>query len=171
MGLGRSFCWALTKDWEIVEEANVALELMRLRATEICQWLKGGGKYKEYLNVARDHCKDVRLSTMPITSLKEGPSASVSLFLALLKLYFKCKLKEKVVATGVLSLSGYVLRVVDAVTKAKGAINQGAKLVLVPSFVKNEFDAVEDYDWKGKVQFVTTIADVLKYAVEGEQVN
>ena len=154
-------------DFYITDEAKIALAFLRLRAVELCIWLHGALK-KEYLDVIQDHSKDVIVMLVPGYFVRTGASASVSIFLALLKLFFGCELKEKVAVTGVLSLSGYILTVDYVAEKAKGALDQGAQLVVAPSGNrKNASERASFLDWE-KVKFVRTIVEVLELTVKGE---
>ena len=167
---GEGQIMVLGADWSdgiILDEAKAVLAFLRLRAVELCTWLVGKAR-TEYLDPIRDHRKDVVVMITPGQFLKQGPSCSVAIFLALLKLFFGCEIKKGVAVTGVLSFSGYILRVSDVADKANGLLQQGIDLVVAPHGNRN--DAVEyasALDW-GKVRFVKTVVDVLELTVEGE---
>jgi len=60
----------------------------------------------EFLIPIRYHSRDVRVMFIPFSQ-----RASVAVFLALMKLFFGCTLRERVATTGLISLSGYILRI------------------------------------------------------------
>ena len=155
------------KDFYIIDEAKIALAFLRLRAVELCTWLYGRPK-NEYLDVVRDHSKDILVVNVPGHVPRTGASASVPIFLALLKLFFRCELKEKVAVTGILSLCGDILDVGSVARKAQGALKLGVDLVVAPF---GNRDIVSKHpsllDWK-KVKFVKTIMEVLELTVKGE---
>lgn len=116
------------------DEALVSLFLLRARALEIRTVLGFGAEVN--LDSIRDQSRDVSIYMIPTFFLRSGASSSLSVFLALVKLYFKphgIRLRPNIAVTGVLSLSGYILRVADVIAKIKGALRYGAELVIVPS--------------------------------------
>lgn len=90
------------------------------------------------------------------------------MLLALLRLHTNCVLKENVASTGMVSLNGYILGVGAIVDKVKGAIRQGAELVLVPAFHLSDLKGKITSAERARVRFVITVIDVLEHAVVGE---
>lgn len=131
------------KGYSATAEALVALSLLRARARELRTVLGLGGRV--LLKDITDLDRDVSVFMIPTFFLCNGASSSLAVFLALVKLYFKpygIRLRSKMAVTGVLSLSGLVLRVGNVVAKIKGALKYGAELVIVPSMNRSEIDTL-----------------------------
>ena len=139
------------------------LAFLRLRARELCRWLKVSGKRKGI----RSRSKDIMVSMVPQGILREGSSGSVAILLALLRLFLDCKLKARVAVTGSLSLNGQIYRVESIVDKVRAALDYDAAVILVPR--ENEDEVREHFRCKpASVVFVDTMVDVLRHAMEGE---
>lgn len=70
--------------------------------------------------------------------------------------------------TGVMSLSGYVLKVGSIVEKVKGALEQKVDLVLVPRGNERDLQGKLTPTELARCRFVSLILEVLEHAVEGE---
>ena len=154
-------------DPSTLDAVTTALALLRLRGRELSRRLKQPHK----LDDTRSRSKDTVVTMVPQELLRWGCSSSVAVLLALLRVFFSCRLKENVAVTGCLSLNGKILPVGSVVEKIKAAleyINDKAGVVLVPkqnkSEVREHFGHTPD-----KVMFVDTIVDVLEHAVEGKR--
>ena len=66
-------------------------------------------------------------------TIKEGDSASCSIFISLLSLVFRKTVKEKTVVVGSLDICGNILEVEDIEEKIKTAIEYGFETVIIPN--------------------------------------
>lgn len=156
------------RDFYISEQAEVALIFLRARCQELVRWL---GKFQEpdlVKNMRDCSTKDIIVSLIPVEALRRGYSASLPIFLALLRLFTNCTLKGNVLSTGMLALNGYVTEVGNTVQKIKGALEHGVSLVLVPAKGQADIECQLSASEKARVRFVSTILDVLEHAVEGK---
>lgn len=155
-----------TGDKDAVDQAMAAYGCIRLRAHDFCQWVGGGEA--DLLKEVRRACRDVVLSLNPIEYQSKGGSNSLAMFIALLRLFFKAKIRPKLAATGMVSLNGSILMIDRAAFKVKKALKRGAALILVPvgneAEVRQEIPSLDE----SKVKFVETVVDVVEYAVIGE---
>lgn len=92
------------------------------------------------------------------------------MFLALLRAYTGCRLKPRVVCTGVITLSGMVVAVGDIVAKVKGVLKKkGIDLVLVPTQNEGELALhITSEEDKKRVKYVGNFVELLQHAVEGK---
>ena len=154
-------------DPSTLDAVTTALALLRLRGRELSRWLKQSHK----LDDIRSRSKDIVVTMVAQELLRWGSSSSAAVLLALLRLFFRCRLKENVAVTGCLSLNGKILPVGFVVEKIKAAldyISDKPGAVLVPK--QNESEVRKHFGLKpDKVIFVDTIVDVLEHAVEGKR--
>ena len=147
------------------DSVTMALQFIRLRANELCLWLKTPGM-QPFL---RDRSRDVIIRMIPLEFLRQGASCSVAILLALLRIYLGCRIKPKVAVTGVVTLSGKILGVGEIVAKVRKALEYGAELVVVP---KCETEKVKkgilEVEVSNKVRFVDNVVDFLHYTIEGK---
>jgi len=97
---------------------------------------------------------------------KDGPSAGVTLAVALASLLLKRRVRSDVAMTGEISLRGRVMRVGGIKEKVLAAARFGIKEVLLPESNRNDWTEVpEEVRKKLKVHFIRHIADALPLAL------
>jgi ATP-dependent Lon protease len=96
---------------------------------------------------------------------KDGPSAGITMALALYSLAVDKPVREGIAMTGELTLTGKVLPIGGVREKTIAARRVGIKELIFPRENKNDFDDLPDYIRKGlSVHFVDVFDDVLKVA-------
>ena len=98
---------------------------------------------------------------------KDGPSAGVTLYTALISLLKDIKVRGDVAMTGEITLRGLVLPVGGIKEKVLAALRAGVKEVILPA--KNEkdlFDVPKEVQDKLKFHFVSRVDEVLQIALE-----
>jgi len=95
----------------------------------------------------------------------EGDSASIAVATAILSALKKIPVRQDIAMTGSLSVRGEVLAIGGVTQKVEAAIQAGIKNVIVPK--ANEKDVILSPEQRRKVTIipVTTIQEVLKYAL------
>ena len=100
---------------------------------------------------------------------KDGPSAGVTMALALYSLAVNKAVKPGIAMTGELSLTGKVLPIGGVQEKSIAAKRVGIKELIFPLENKNDFDMLPDYVKKGlKVHFAGHFSDLLEVAFRGK---
>jgi len=100
---------------------------------------------------------------------KDGPSAGITLFTALLSLLSDRRVRDDIAMTGEISLRGHVLPVGGIKEKVLAAHRAGIKNILLPN--KNEKDLVEIPDQirdEMKFYFLQEMSDILNLAFESK---
>jgi ATP-dependent Lon protease len=97
---------------------------------------------------------------------KDGPSAGVTIFTALVSALSGCKVKSSVAMTGEITVTGRVLPIGGLREKTMAAFVEGIKTVVVPEANRSDLDKIDD-KVKEKINFVfaKTGDDVLKVAL------
>jgi ATP-dependent Lon protease len=103
---------------------------------------------------------------------KDGPSAGVTLFVALVSLLLGRLVSRQVAMTGEISLRGLVLPVGGIKEKVLAAKRAGLKRVLLPSLNRRDLEdipagAAEELQF----EFLNTVDEALKFALEDEQTS
>ena len=97
---------------------------------------------------------------------KDGPSAGVAMFLAIVSLLTDVPVRSEVAMTGEISLRGLVLPIGGVKEKTLAALRAGIKTVMLPK--RNEKD-LEDVpaEAKGKLEFVflERVEDAIRTAI------
>ena len=100
---------------------------------------------------------------------KDGPSAGVTMALALYSLAVNKAVKPGIAMTGELSLTGKVLPIGGVQEKSIAAKRVGIKELIFPFENKNDFDTLPDYVKKGlKVHFIKNFGELLDIAYRGK---
>jgi ATP-dependent Lon protease len=100
---------------------------------------------------------------------KDGPSAGVTLLVALASLLMHRRVKSDVAMTGEISLRGRVLRVGGIKEKVLAAARFGIKQIILPEQCRGDWSEVpEETRAKLKAHFVGHISEVLKLALEAK---
>jgi ATP-dependent Lon protease len=137
------------------ESAQTAASYLRSQAKKLDVDLSDYGKF------------DVHIHVPAGATPKDGPSAGVTLVVALASLLTKRRVRSQVAMTGEISLRGRVLRVGGIKEKLLAAARFGIKEVILPEQNKSDWlEAPAEVRSKLKVHFVRQIADVLCFALE-----
>ena len=102
---------------------------------------------------------------------KDGPSAGVTILVALTSLLLKKRVNPTLAMTGEISLRGRVLRVGGIKEKVLAAVREGVQRVLLPSQNRTDWDEIPREVRQGiKPEFVSEVSAALKLAfTEGRQ--
>ena len=111
---------------------------------------------------------DIHIQFVGTSDGVEGDSASVSIATAVISALEGVPVDQSVAMTGSLSVRGQVLPVGGVTAKVEAAADSGIKRVLVPE--ENLDDLVLESRYRGMVEVipVSTLRDVLKYALVGQ---
>ena len=98
---------------------------------------------------------------------KDGPSAGVAMFLALVSLLTQRPVRSDTAMTGEISLRGLVLPIGGVKEKVLAAMRAGITRVMLPSRNRKEFEEVPE-EARGKLEFVwlETVDDAIKAALD-----
>lgn len=96
----------------------------------------------------------------------EGDSASISVATAIVSALKNIPVKQEVAMTGSLSVRGEVLAVGGITSKIEAAIEAGIKVVIIPKTNEKDIFLTKENQSKIKIITVSTIQEVLKYALE-----
>lgn len=110
--------------------------------------------------------KDIHIHFPEGAVPKDGPSAGVTIFTALVSALSGCKVKSNVAMTGEITVTGRVLPIGGLREKTMAAYVEGIKTVVVPEANRSDLDKVDE-KVKEKINFVfaKTGDDVLKVAL------
>ena len=109
--------------------------------------------------------KDIHIHFPEGAVPKDGPSAGITIFTALVSALSGCKVKSDVAMTGEITITGRVLPIGGLREKTMAAYVEGIKTVVIPEANRSDLDKVDE-KVKEKINFVfaTTGDDVLKVA-------
>ena len=110
--------------------------------------------------------KDIHIHFPEGAVPKDGPSAGVTIFTALVSALSGCKVKSSVAMTGEITVTGRVLPIGGLREKTMAAYVEGVKTVVIPEANRSDLDKVDE-KVKEKINFVfaKTGDDVLKVAL------
>ncbi len=110
--------------------------------------------------------KDIHIHFPEGAVPKDGPSAGVTIFTALVSALSGCKVKSSVAMTGEITVTGRVLPIGGLREKTMAAYVEGIKTVIVPEANRSDLDKIDE-KVKEKIDFVfaKTGDDVLKVAL------
>ncbi|HEX9454718.1 MAG TPA: endopeptidase La [Candidatus Binatia bacterium] len=98
---------------------------------------------------------------------KDGPSAGVTLFVALVSMLLGQRVRKDVAMTGEISLRGLVLPVGGIKEKVLAAKRAGISCVLLPAMNKRDLEEIPAAALEGiRFEFLTTVDQALEYALE-----
>ncbi len=98
---------------------------------------------------------------------KDGPSAGIAMFAALVSLYTNRPVNKDVAMTGEITLRGLVLPIGGLKEKTIAALRSGVKTVLVPKLNEKDLPELpEEVKERLTIIPVETVDEVLKYALE-----
>lgn len=138
----------------IKESAKAALTFIRANAE----------KYRIDKDFYKD--KDIHIHFPEGAVPKDGPSAGVTVFTALVSALSGCKVRSDVAMTGEITITGRVLPIGGLREKTMAAYVEGIKTVIIPSANESDLEKVDD-KVKESIKFViaSTGDDVLKAAL------
>ncbi len=138
------------------ESAQAAMSLVRSRSDELG------------IDAERLRKSDVHVHIPSGAIPKDGPSAGVALYAALVSLLVRRRVKSSVAMTGEISLRGLVLPVGGIKEKVLAAYRGGIRTVLLPRRNEKDLEDVPE-SVRTKLRFVLLddVADVLEHALEG----
>ena len=137
------------------ESAQTAVSYLRSQAKKLDVDLTDHGKF------------DVHIHVPAGATPKDGPSAGVTLVVALASLLTKRRVRSDTAMTGEISLRGRVLRVGGIKEKVLAASRFGVKQVILPEGNKADWlDVPAEVRGKLKVHFVRQISEAIQLALE-----
>jgi ATP-dependent Lon protease len=137
------------------ESAQTAVSYLRSQAKKLDVDLSDHGKFDLHIHVPAG------------ATPKDGPSAGVTLVVALASLLTKRRVRSDTAMTGEISLRGRVLRVGGIKEKVLAAERFGMKQVILPEQNKSDWlDVPMETRAKLKVHFVRQISEAIQLALE-----
>ena len=110
--------------------------------------------------------KDIHIHFPEGAVPKDGPSAGVTIFTALVSALSGCKVKSSVAMTGEITVTGRVLPIGGLREKTMAAYVEGIKTVVIPEANRSDLDKVDEkVKEKINFEFAKTGDDVLKVAL------
>ena len=139
------------------ESAQAALSLVKNRAAEIG------------IDPAQFEKTDIHIHIPAGAIPKDGPSAGVALFSALVSLLTARNVRNDTAMTGEISLRGLVLPVGGIKEKTAAAVRAGIKRVVLPARNKKDLEDISD-DVRSRLEFVwaSEVSEVLGAVLEKE---
>jgi len=136
------------------ESAQAALSLVKARARELG------------IDPALFEKSDIHLHVPAGAIPKDGPSAGVAMFIALVSLLTGRTVRNDVAMTGEISLRGLVLPIGGVKNKVLAAVRAGITTVMLPERNKKDYEDVPEAA-RGEVQFVwmATVDDAIEAAL------
>jgi ATP-dependent Lon protease len=130
------------------------------------------------LTLVKAHCSELRVAAdvfdkndihvhVPAGAMpKDGPSAGVAIYIALVSLMRDMPVRSDCAMTGEISLRGLVLPVGGIKEKVLGALQAGIKIVLLPARNRKELDEIPE-EARRELQFVwlETVDDAMHEAI------
>jgi ATP-dependent Lon protease len=98
---------------------------------------------------------------------KDGPSAGITLFVALVSLLTQRRISKDVAMTGEISLRGLILPVGGIKEKVLAAKRAGISCVLLPELNRKDFEEIPTPAREGiRFEFLKTVDEALRFALE-----
>jgi ATP-dependent Lon protease len=139
------------------ESAQTALSYLRSQSKSLGIDLSDYGKF------------DIHIHVPAGATPKDGPSAGVTLLVALASLLTKRRVRSDTAMTGEISLRGRVLRVGGIKEKVLAAARFGIKEIVLPDQCKTDWsDVPEEVRKKLRVHFVRHISELLPLTLHGK---
>jgi ATP-dependent Lon protease len=123
------------------ESAQAALSIVKNRAVALG------------IDVSRFEKSDIHIHVPAGATPKDGPSAGVAMFMALVSLMTDRTIRSDTAMTGEISLRGLVLPVGGIKEKVVAAARAGLKRVMLPARNRKDFDDIPE-DARKQLEFV-----------------
>ena len=136
------------------ESMSAALSLFKSRAHHF------------HIDIARLNRSDLHIHVPAGAVPKDGPSAGVSMYVAIASLLLDLPVKPKLAMTGEISLRGLVMPIGGLKEKALAAARAGIKTILIPKQNERDLEEVDD-EVKAKTTFipVENVDELLDHAL------
>ena len=139
------------------ESAQTALSYLRSQAKAL------------HLDLADLEKQDIHIHVPAGATPKDGPSAGLTIALALASLFMQRRLRSDIAATGEISLRGRVLPVGGVKEKVLAAARSGIKQVILPEANRKDWSEVPvEVRERMVVSFVLHISEALSLAIRGK---
>ncbi len=136
------------------ESAQTALSYLRNKAQDLD------------IDLSNYEKRDIHIHVPAGATPKDGPSAGVTIVVALASLFMRRMVRSDIAMTGEISLRGRVLRVGGIKEKVMAAARAGLKHVILPDQCRNDWTEVpEEVRKKLTAHFVKDIAGAIKVAL------
>ncbi len=141
------------------ESANIALEFLK-------------SNYDEFdINPSVFKNWDIHIHVPEGATPKDGPSAGIAMFIALVSLFTQRKVKSNIAMTGEITLRGKILPVGGIKEKILAAKRAGIKEVVLCTNNKNDISLIKKQYIKGlKIHYIDNMIDVVKVAINKTKV-
>jgi len=140
-------------------------DVMKESAQAALSYLRSQAKKLE-IDLSEFDRKDIHIHVPAGATPKDGPSAGVTIVVALASLLLRRKVRSDLAMTGEISLRGRVLKVGGIKEKVIAAARSGLKQVILPAQNQNEWNDVPiEIRKKMKVHFVGEIAQAVHLAL------
>jgi ATP-dependent Lon protease len=142
------------------ESAQAALSLVKSRA--------------ESLGIAAEQFRkqDIHIHIPAGAIPKDGPSAGVTLYVALVSLLLGQRVRKDIAMTGEISLRGLVLPVGGIKEKVLAAKRAGITHVMLPALNRRDLEEIPPSALEGiRFEFLNTVDEALEHALEPETDN
>lgn len=119
----------------------------------------------EYFNIDYDNFKDIdiHIHVPEGATPKDGPSAGITLTTALISIFTKKSVSNKIAMTGEITLKGNVLAIGGLREKSIGAYRSGVNTIIIPKDNEKDLDEIDEEIKKDiKFIFVSNYKDVYK---------
>jgi len=137
------------------ESAQTALSYLRSKAKEVG------------IDISAFEKRDLHIHVPAGATPKDGPSAGVTIVVALTSLLTNRKVRSDIAMTGEISLRGRVLRVGGIKEKVMAAARSGLKYVILPAQNRNDWlEVPEEVRNKIQAHFVNTISEAIPFALK-----
>jgi ATP-dependent Lon protease len=141
-------------------------DVMKESAQVALSYVKSQAKKWKLTNVSFDKT-DIHIHVPSGSIPKDGPSAGVSIFTALVSLITQTKVRNDVALTGEITLRGLILPVGGIKEKILAANRAGIMQVILPEKNRNDLEEIPpEVKRKTKFIFVNEMDEVLKYALD-----
>ena len=139
------------------ESAQAALSLVKSRAASLG------------IDAEQFSKQDIHVHIPAGAIPKDGPSAGVTLYVALVSLLLGRRVKKDVAMTGEISLRGLVLPVGGIKEKVLAAKRAGLTSVLLPALNRRDLEDIPPSACEGiRFEFLNTVDEALQHALEPE---
>jgi len=142
------------------ESANIALEFLKSKSDKLNIQPEVFSKWNVHIHVPEG------------ATPKDGPSAGLAMFIALVSLFTQRKVKSKIAMTGEITLRGKILPVGGIKEKILAAKRAGIKEIILCSSNKNDISLIKQKYIRGlKIHYIDNMLDVINIAINKTKVS